>query len=185
MSTTPEPLMFDHVVDGMFNKNLGKRLSAKAREELKAAGLDLSRPLKPAYPLADYFRFLEIAGRDLFPGRPTGEQMYELGLCFLDGYLDTLMGKAIINFAKLLGPTRALRRGERTWRQGNNFTEVKVTEHDESRFELQFNIVGPWPEHTQGAIMAALRINDHLAVQVEIVARQPPGATYLVSWKPK
>jgi uncharacterized protein (TIGR02265 family) len=182
---TTEPLMFDHVVDGMFNKNLGKRLSTKARDELKAAGLDLSRPLRPAYPLTAYFAFLEIAGRDLFPGKKTPEQMYELGLCLLDGYLDTLMGKAIVNFAKLLGPARAIRRSERTWRQGNNFTEVTVVEHSDSKFELRFNRVGPYPEHTQGALMAALRINEELAVQVELTDRTPPGAVYVVSWVKK
>lgn len=177
--------MFDHVVEGMFQRALGKRLPSTAREELKRAGLDLDRPLRPAYPLADYFRFLEIAGRALYPTLTVPQAMFELGTCFLDGYLDTLMGKAIINLARLLGPARALRRSSRTWRQGNNFTEVEVIERDARTFELRFNLVGPYAEHTQGALTGALRINEGLDVKVEIIGREGQGATYLVTWNDK
>lgn len=177
--------MFDHVVEGMFQRSLGKRLSASGRAALKAAGLDLEKPLRPAYPLAEYFRFLEIAGRDLYPDKPVNEAMFELGTCFLDGYLDTLMGKAIINFARLLGPARALRRSARTWRQGNNFTEVEVVERGAQCFELRFNLVGPYAEHTQGALTGALRINEGLDVKVEVIGREGQGATYLVTWSEK
>ena len=53
--------MFDHVVEGMFHRTLGKRLTPVGRAKLKEAGLDLEKPLRPAYPMNDYFHFLEIA----------------------------------------------------------------------------------------------------------------------------
>lgn len=63
MAAVTERLMFDHVVEGMFHRALGKRLSAAGREQLRAAGLDLSKPLRPAYPMEQYFGFLEIAAK--------------------------------------------------------------------------------------------------------------------------
>ena len=72
--------------------------------------------------------------------------MFEPGADFLEGYLNTLMGRANLNFAKLIGPSRAICRSARTWRQANNFTQVEVIERDPRCFELRFNIVGPWPE---------------------------------------
>ena len=177
--------MFDHVVEGMFHRAIGKRLSSAGREKLKAAGLDLSKPLRPAYPMNEYFGFLEIAARDLYPDKSIAEGMYALGAGFLDGYLDTLMGRAILNLAKLLGPARALRRSTHTWRQGNNFTEVEVVERDPQHFELRFNIVGPWPEHTQGALAGALAVNQDLEIDVKILERVGEGAVYGVSWKKK
>lgn len=113
------------------------------------------------------------------------EGMYALGACFLDGYLDTLMGRAILNLAKLIGPTRALGRSTHTWRQGNNFTEVEVVERSPQSFELRFNVVGPWPEHTQGALAGALAVNDDLEIEVKILERAGEGAVYGVSWRKK
>lgn len=177
--------MFDHVIDGMFRKSLGKRLTAACRAELKAAGLDLDRALLPAYPLDQYFTFLEIAGRHLYPDAPLPQALFELGAGFLDGYHETLMGRAILQLARLIGPTRAVKRSAQTWRQGNNFTEVRVVERTPTCFELHFNVVGRHPEHTQGALFGALSVNADLDVSVEILDRTPPGAVYLVQWKPK
>ena len=61
--------------------------------------------------------------------------------------------------------------------------QVEVLERDAQCFELRFNIVGPWPEHTQGALMGALRVNENLEVDVKILERVGEGANYLVSWK--
>lgn len=177
-----ERLMFDHVVDGMFRQSLGKRLTAACRDELRAAGLDLDKPLRPAYPVEQYFHFLEIAGRHLHPDKPAPQALHALGLGFLDGYRDTFMGKAILTMAKLIGPARALKRVSQTFRQGNNFTRVDVVERSPTCFELRFNEVGPYPEHTQGALLGALRIDDRLDVTVDIADRTPPGAVYVVSW---
>jgi uncharacterized protein (TIGR02265 family) len=177
--------MFDHVVEGLFQRSLGKKLSAAGRANLKVAGLDLEKPLRPAYPFLEYVGFLEIAARDVYPDKSMQDAMFELGAGFLDGYLDTLMGRAILNFAKLLGPARAIRRSGRTWRQGNNFTQVEVIERNETCFELRFNVVGPYPEHTQGALYGALRVNEDLDVEVKLLERVGDGATYLLSWRKK
>lgn len=180
-----ERLMFDHVVDGMFRKSLGKRLTPACRDELRAAGLDLDKPLLPAYPMELYFRCLEIAGRHLHPTKSPAEAVHALGLGFLDGYHETFMGRAILNLAKLIGPARAIRRITQTFRQGNNFTQVDVVERSPTCFALRFNEVGPHPEHTQGALFGALRIDDRLDVTVDIEERTPPGALYVVSWRSK
>ena len=68
--------------------------------------------------------------------------MFEPGADFLEGYLNTLMGRANLNFAKLIGPSRAICRSARTWRQANNFTQTERIERDPRCFELRFNIVG-------------------------------------------
>lgn len=177
--------MFDHVIDGMFRKSLGSRLTPACKAELKAAGLDLSQPLRPAYPLDDYFTFLEIAGKHLYPDKTAPQALYALGAGFVDGYHETLMGRAILQLARIIGPSRAVKRSTQTWRQGNNFTDVKVVERTPTCFELHFNLVGRYAEHTQGALYGALAVNSDLEVSVEILRREGQGAVYLVQWSPK
>jgi len=93
------------------------------------------------------------------------------------------MGKAIFNLAKLLGPARSLRRITQSFRQGNNFTQVDVVERAPTCFELRFNVVGPYPEHTQGALLGALRISNAADMRVDLTERSGEGAIFVVSWK--
>jgi hypothetical protein len=46
-------------------------------------------------------------------------------------------------------------------------------------------VVGPYPEHTQGALFGALRVNEELDIEVKLLERVGDGATYLLSWKKK
>ena len=54
-----EPVVFTPSVESLFVHGL--RLSFPAREELRALGLDLDRPLLPSYPLATWERAVKVA----------------------------------------------------------------------------------------------------------------------------
>lgn len=180
-----ERLFFDSVVDALFNRVLGPRLDVATRASLAAAGLDLSQRLRPAYPMEDYFRFVEIAARALFPGRPVGEAIHALGVAFVEGWQGTLIGRAAVQFMLVIGPVRSLKRAAQGFRSGNNFTEVQVVERGPTTFDLQFNVVGPWPEMTAGALLGAMRLSRDIEPKVEILERVGEGAVFRVSWSAK
>lgn len=54
MSLRPpdDHLVFSHVIDSFFHQVLGERLTPALKVKIKAAGIDLSKPLDPAYKVA-------------------------------------------------------------------------------------------------------------------------------------
>ena len=48
-SATQRRLVFEHTVEGLFRYAVRTRLSAPAWQALREAGIDLSKPLLPAY----------------------------------------------------------------------------------------------------------------------------------------
>ncbi len=48
-----EQIEFSQSVEGLFIKGLGSTLTPVMRDQLRAKGLDLDRPLRPGYPAAD------------------------------------------------------------------------------------------------------------------------------------
>jgi uncharacterized protein (TIGR02265 family) len=118
-----EPVVFATSIESLFVRGL--RLSYGAREELRRMGLDVDRPLLPAYPLATWEAALRVATRDVFFGRAPEEARFELGRQMLRRYESTMVGRAIATSARLIGPRRTLERMAQNTRTANNY--VKAT----------------------------------------------------------
>ncbi|MFY0582646.1 DUF2378 family protein [Cystobacter fuscus] len=150
--------MFEHTVAGLFRSEWGSRLSAPALQALGEVGLDLSRPLLPAYSGETWARALRIAAADLFPGQPPQASWRRLGQEVINGLVHTLVGNAMVNVATLLGPLRFLRRLNPTLRNADNYVESRVEELGPTSCEVWFNEVMEQPAYHQGLLEALVAL---------------------------
>ncbi len=177
-----EQLVFEQTIEGMFVRGLQGRLSPRARERLKAAGIDVSAPLRPAYPFEIWMAGLKVAAEEVFSSHSEQEAMFKLGELLIDGYRETLLGRAVLGMVRVLGPKRTLLRSTQNFRSGNNYTETRLVEVSPTCTELWMNEVGPFPSFTQGILLAAMRASGAPGLQVELKDYDGHAATYRVSW---
>jgi uncharacterized protein (TIGR02265 family) len=175
-----EPVVFSHSVEGLV-RAMGPALDVAAKSRLRALGLDLERPLAPAYPLPVWVEVMRFAAALVAPGKNEPDQMTELGRRFIDGYEQTLVGKAMLATLRLLGPRRTLERMSRNFRSGNNYTEAKLVAHAPTDVELWLSRVKE-PAFYAGMLQAALARTGARELNVSVVGRDELGATFRLTW---
>lgn len=175
-------VVFNHILEALFTRALGNRLTSKGRRRLKEIGVDLEAKLLPAYDFETWMRSLEIAATDAFPAQPLPEAMRQLGELLVDGYRGTVMGGAVLGLIRILGPKRTLRRTAQNFRSGNNYTEARLSELSPHQFELWMNEVGPYPQFTAGIILAGLRAAGARDARVEPLEHDGHACVFAIRW---
>jgi uncharacterized protein (TIGR02265 family) len=176
-------LVFEHTIEGLFRFSLRNRLSVPAWQALREAGLDLSKPLLPAYTYETWRRVLEITVADLYPALPRPEGWRHLGRDVVNGMIHTLMGRAMVGVARLLGPLRSLRRFNNTLRSADNYVESRLTELSATSCEVWLNEVMEQPSYYQGVIEACLTLAGARDIRTRVVGRDGRGAVIHVEWE--
>ncbi|HEX8435892.1 DUF2378 family protein [Archangium sp.] len=176
-------LVFEHTIEGLFRFSLRNRLSAPAWQALREVGLDLSKPLLPAYTHETWRRALELTVVDLYPALPRAEGWRNLGREVVNGMVHTLMGRAMVGVARLLGPLRSLRRFNNTLRSADNYVESRLTELSPTSCEVWLNEVMDQPSYYQGVIEACLTLAGARDIQTRVVACEGRGAVIHVEWE--
>lgn len=176
-----ERLWFQQSVEGLFVRGLGKAMTPALEEQLRAAGIDLRR-LQPAYPVEAMRRAIDATLAALYPDRSRAEGLAELGRVFMRGYGQTLIGGAMVQFMKVIGPRRSLERMQRNFRTGTNFIETKFTAIDERTVDLWFNDVSGMPELYAGILEEGGRATGTATVSVTMTPGPGEGFTYRVAW---
>lgn len=179
---TTELVVFEQVIDGLFLKGLGSRLTPHCRLRLKGIGIDLDRKLLPAYPFETWMRSLAIAAEELFPSASRDEALFQLGQLLIDGYRETFIGRAMLGLLKVLGPRRTILRAAQNFRSGNNYTEVKIADLGPESMELWLNEVGPYPSFTAGIVHSAVTASGAKGLLVEAFGFDGHACAYRVSW---
>jgi uncharacterized protein (TIGR02265 family) len=177
-------VVFEHTVEGLFGHSLRNRLSAAAKRALREAGVDLSKPLLPAYSHETWRRCLEITVADLYPLVSREEGWRLLGREVVDGMVHTVMGRAMVGVARLLGPLRSLRRLNNTLSSADNYVQSRLTELSPTRCEVWINEVMEQPTYYQGVLEACIGLAGGRDIQVRVVAREGRGARLHVEWQP-
>jgi uncharacterized protein (TIGR02265 family) len=151
---------------------------------LDALGVDLSKPLLPAYPIEVYSALIGFIGRQRFPGMPEEQADFEVGRAFIQAYTtQTMMGKAIKGVLRVVGPHRAIERMNRTFRSANNYTETRLQRLGPASYELWFNFVLR-PGYFRGMVHETIALCGVEQIDVKPVASQGPEVTFHVSWQP-
>ena len=176
-----DKVVFDHTIEGLFIRGLGSRLSPRARQRLKEAGVDVDKRLLPAYPFNTWMTSLRIAAEELHPGEPLDQAMRKVGEAFIHGYRETLLGRAVLGVMSVLGPQRTLKRATQNFRSGNNYTEATVSDVSPGCADLWMNEVGPYPTFTAGIISAALTAAGSTPT-VEVRGHDGHACTFRVTW---
>lgn len=178
-----ELLVFEQTIEALFVRALGGRLTPECRVRLRQAGLDVDQEIKPAYSFDSWMLFIRIAAEELFPGEPLPQSTFKLGEAYVEGFRQTMLGRAVMSLLRVLGPRRAIARATQNFRAGNNYTETRITELGHSQFDVWMNEVGDFPEFTAGIIQAGVRMSGAKELRVEPYGYDGHGCTYRITWK--
>jgi uncharacterized protein (TIGR02265 family) len=174
------PVMFSSTIEGLI-RALGDKLDVTTNAAFKAAGIDLLGKLQPAYERAAWLQASRLAGELLFPGKPVAEQQHLLGQRFMNGFAETLVGKALATMMRVVGPRRSLDRIQRNFRMGNNFTEATLHEIELRVCDLWISPVA-YPEFYQGLVEAGLTLAGGKSVEATPMKREGESVTLRVRW---
>ncbi|MCY1072924.1 DUF2378 family protein [Archangium lansingense] len=185
MSETP--LVFNHTVQGLFSRTFPDGVPPELKAQLRVAGVDLDKPLLPAYPTTVWSRCIDLGARAAFPDEPRRELAWRrMGERMIDGYQDSMIGRAMFSMLQVLGPRRMLQRAQKNFRTGNNYSEVRITEVSPTEMELWFNETDDVLRHfTVGLVLAGMRAGGADEPQVRLHDMDAKGFTMRATWKPK
>lgn len=177
-----EAVVFSHTAESLFLRVLKGEVTPTLEAKLRELGFDLSKPLLPAYPVPVWNQVLEATGRELYPNDPLEVAVRQLGERMISGYNLTLIGKAVIAMARLIGPRRAVLRTRQNWRSGNNYSEVEIAELTPTDFRLVMNesSVSRWV--SAGLLQAGLELTGARGLKVTVESFTDTHATYRVTW---
>lgn len=180
---TEEQLVFAQTVEGLFVRGLAAAMTPALKTRLREAGLDLDRPLAVGYRAADFTRWVRLASESLYPEVPAEEALRRIGRHFFDGYMDTLMGKALAPVMRVLGPRRTLQRMERNFRSGSNYVEVRTEVAGPAEVLLHFNEVHGIPGYYAGIIEHGAALTGAKDTTVDVLPAPAPGCALRVRWR--
>ncbi|WNG42906.1 DUF2378 family protein [Archangium minus] len=184
MSDTP--LIFNHSLQGLLSRAFPAGVPAELKAKLLTVGVDLSKPLLPAYPVHTWARCIEFSAPFAFPHERREVAWRMLGERMIDGYQDSMIGGAMFSMLRILGPRRMLQRAQKNFRTGNNYSEVRATDVSPTAMDLWFNETDDVLRHfTAGLVLAGMRAGGAEEPQVELLQTDPKGVTFRASWKPK
>ncbi|MET0404635.1 MAG: DUF2378 family protein [Cystobacter sp.] len=184
MSETP--LIFNHTIQGLFSRAFPQGVPAPLKVQLRGAGVELDKPLLPAYPVEAWCQCIALSAPVAFPGDLPSVAWHKLGERMIDGYQETMIGRAMFASLRLLGPRRMLQRARRSFRSGNNYTEVEFTDVSDTEMNLWFNETHDVLRHfTAGLVMAGMRMGGAELPKVAILHTDSRGVTFRASWAAK
>jgi uncharacterized protein (TIGR02265 family) len=168
------------MVEGLI-RALGEKLDERAHQKFAELGLPLKGKLQPAYPREAWMRACLFAGELLNPMATPLEQRRLLGHRFVDGYSETLVGKALMASMRVLGTRRALARLEKSFRTGNNYSKAELREEPDGLFMVVSN--APYPEWYQGMIESACRVTGAKEYRVNAIKRDGDTTTFRIEYR--
>lgn len=177
-----DAVVFSHTAEGFFVRGLGAQLTPALKAELKPLGFDFDRPLLPAYGVRAWNEALFVVRRHVYPDESDPRGIWLLGERMIAGYNETMVGKAVLSMARLIGPRRTVLRTRKNWRSGNNYTEVEVTELTPSDFRLELNEPGAARWVSQGLLSAGLRFAGAKGLSVDVEAFTDETVVYRTKW---
>ncbi len=172
-----------HVVEGLLRHGVGTRVTPRLRERLKQVGLDLDRPLLPAYRVTQWVHCLQLIVEEVYPGLTREEAFRQLAVDHVEGYGRTPVGRALLRLLRLLGPKRTVSRMVQALRSSDNYTEARLTELGPCSYELWMNSVVDAPGYSEALFVSFLRESGAEEPQATIVRREEESTTYLLTWK--
>jgi uncharacterized protein (TIGR02265 family) len=177
-----EPVVYQHVFESLLKHGVGTRMTPALREKLKALDADPDR-LKPAYPRDAWDGIMESVREAIYPQLSKEEGQKRLGQDMVIGTGGSVFGKMILQMVKVLGPKRTLLRVPKSYRDGNNFTEVKLTEKGPTEFEMWMSYSGNSSPMVCGSLEETLRIAGARDPKVKVTSTKFPEGVFHITWK--
>ena len=174
---------FGPSVHGLFVEVLGEDLGPWRRDRLRELGLDLDRPLLPAYPAEQYVACLRFVARELAPEVDEEEALRRLGRRAVLGLRRSMLGKPVISLFSMLGIRRTLRSLSPAYRTANNYIQVRVRELGPRCLEIEFSTVTGIPSFFEGTFLSGVEMLGGREVRVESRSEADERWTYRITWE--
>ena len=175
-------MIFSQTVEGVLNA-LGRAPTPAEKARLLEEGLDVDRPLDPAYPAEAFGRMVVLLAKARSPELPLEEACRELGERFFESHTETLIGKAMGQVLRLIGVRRALARMERNFRSGNNYYRSRIVDQGPGRVRLYFDASYDPADFLRGIVIAGSRYVGAKDFKAEVVERGTGSCALDINWR--
>ena len=166
------------VFQGLFVRALPPEPAFHA--DLKALGVDVER-LLPQYPLRVWREAIAVARRHFFPAQTQQQADRLLGRLFIQGFLDTMVGRAMGMAASIVDPAFMLEKIHRGFISSRPDMRITVQVVGETERRLLFEDAEPLPDFAAGCVEVGLeRIRTRAEVTVE--DRQATSYALRIRW---
>jgi len=179
-----DEVVFKNVVESLFVRALGSKLSLRCVERIRDGGIDLRFKLTGFYLRETFYRCVRIAGEELFPGVDQDQQMVMLGTVFMEGFEQTLIGRAALTAARFMGTRRTLERMANNFRTSNNYMQVDFQEVRAGEVLLTLSQTSGVPGYFEGALRRGLLFAGARDLVVRREAYDGSRCTMRITWKP-
>jgi uncharacterized protein (TIGR02265 family) len=179
-----EKLVFESAIEGLFLKAHRAKLTPSLKSAIRELGIDLDRPLAPTYPLAKVNEATRLLRKAAYGHEPDDLKAYRaMGSAILDGYFDTLLGRALASVMRAIGFRRVIDRLPQNLASGNNYQVATLQWVGPTEVEVTMFETTPHPGLNLGVLERAFT---HWfkapGFTAEIAREHPPGATYRLRW---
>ncbi|HET9451657.1 MAG TPA: DUF2378 family protein [Aggregicoccus sp.] len=181
----PEPaerMTYGSVVEGLLHHGLGGRVSPPLKARLHRIGVDVDRPLLPAYPVKVWVHCLWAIIEEVYPEQPPEQAFRTLGTHMTEGYGRTLVGRAVLVLARMLGPRRTLHRLPQMLAATDNWSRAEVVEKAPCHFELRLNDDLELPGYLEGTFETLLRQAGAREPRVRTLEKGGGSTLYELKW---
>lgn len=142
--------------EGPFKRAL--EVDATLASALLAHGYDTSRPVHHRYPGHVFAACVEAARAHLHAEVPPDEGLRQLGLTFVGGFRETILGRVVTTALPILGPARFLPKLPGRFRSVRSDATVVVEVTSPHTATLVFTDPLPLGPFFAGVVEAALRL---------------------------
>lgn len=175
-------LVYVQVVEGLIQHGLQGRISPRLKTRLRQVGLDVDRPLLPAYSVLMWQQCLRVIAEETWPGMALEEAFRHLAAAHVEGYGRTLIGRAVYGVMRLLGPRRLVQRMPQTLRGTDNYTQVELVEKGPAAYEMRMNSALDCPGYAESLFEHMLRVGGGESPHVTTLSVEDGHTTYLLTW---
>jgi uncharacterized protein (TIGR02265 family) len=174
-------VVFRHTVETLIHNVLRTHdlLTPDAQAQLRAIGVEPSNVRD--MPFSTWTKLLSCCAAIGAPGKPEDEALVELGRRWIDGYMNTFMGKSTLMIARLLGPRKMLMKMADNWRTVNDFYVAKSTAVNDRHVDIELNVGGVVRHFNTGVIQ---RMFETIGITTCVVVTRevPAGTQFTVTW---
>lgn len=175
-------VVFRHTVETLINHVLRAHglLTPDAEARLKAIGVDPAQVRD--MPFSTWTKLLSTCAELGAPGLPPEDALLQLGRRWVDGYLETLMGKTMLMVARMLGPKKMLMKMADNWRTVNDFYVATCTARGDKQVEIQLNVGGVVRPFNSGVILQMFEVIGIAGCKVD-ATDFGGGTRFSVTWR--
>jgi uncharacterized protein (TIGR02265 family) len=174
----------DSAVESMWLKAHKKHLTPQLKGEVKALGIDLDAPLKPTYENEVLHACTRLLRRRVYGHLPDDGVAYRaIGEAVIDGFFDTVIGKAMANVFKLIGFKKVIDRLPQTLQRGNTHVKASLEWKGASEAVLMVSDAEPHPMINVGVFERAFRHWFNVpGFKAELLSSTKEQTAYRLTW---